>query len=73
VWIFELKNTSQLSRWEKGISAPNGKNLLMLSILYRTPINAFYSDEDCRELRKHIFEREELLKETKRNEHAGII
>jgi len=72
-WIFELKNTSQLSRWEKGTSIPSGENMLRMSILYRTLMNGFFADEVVKELKEHLFKREELLKELKKNKgHVGI-
>lgn len=48
--IFEFKSTSRISRWERGESMPNVKNLLKLSFLYSTLPNELYADlwEDIR-------------------------
>lgn len=40
--ILSLHDTSQICRWEKGLSLPNTINLLKLSILYRTFPNELY-------------------------------
>jgi transcriptional regulator with XRE-family HTH domain len=42
--LLDLQDTSQISRWEKGLSFPNTINLLKLSIIYRTFPNELYFD-----------------------------
>lgn len=38
------KDTTMLSRWEKGKSMPSARNLLKLSIIYRTLADQLYFD-----------------------------
>jgi transcriptional regulator with XRE-family HTH domain len=40
--LLNLHNTSQICRWEKGLSMPNAMNLFKLSIIYRTFPNELY-------------------------------
>lgn len=40
--LMHLRDTSHVSRWEKGISLPSTINLLKLSIIYRTFPNELY-------------------------------
>lgn len=42
--ILGLKSTSMISRWEQGACLPNTLNVLKLSLLYRTLVNAFFID-----------------------------
>lgn len=42
--ILELKNTSMISRWEKGIFLPNTINIFKLAIVYRTMTDALFPD-----------------------------
>jgi transcriptional regulator with XRE-family HTH domain len=42
--ILELKNTSMISRWEKGIFLPNTINIFKLAIIYRTMVDALFPD-----------------------------
>ena len=37
-----LKSTSMISRWERGITMPSGDNLLKLSVLYKALVNELY-------------------------------
>lgn len=39
-----LKSTSMISRWERGITMPSGDNLVKLSVLYKTLVNELYYD-----------------------------
>jgi|SRR6185436_2987699 len=43
-WLLNLKSAGRLSRWEKGYSYPNLKNLLKISIAYQTLIDQLYHD-----------------------------
>jgi len=38
----KLKSTGMISRWERGATMPSGKNLLKLSVLYKTVVNNLY-------------------------------
>lgn len=42
--VLGLRSSTVVSRWEKGLSAPNLKNLLKLAILYRTMVDTFFID-----------------------------
>ena len=55
-----LKSTNRLSRWEKGVSMPNARNLFKLSILYHTLIDQLYSDH-ITDMKRIMSEKEELL------------
>lgn len=57
-----LKSTNRISRWEQGTAFPSVKNLLMLSIVYRTLSDQLY-EEYRNELRVVILKREQLLLE----------
>jgi transcriptional regulator with XRE-family HTH domain len=50
------KDTSRISRWENGFTMPSGKNLLQLSILYKTLVNELYFELST-ELRQNLFSR----------------
>lgn len=58
--ILNLHDTSQICRWEKGLSLPNTINLLKLSILYRTfPNELYFNLLIC--LRHEVIEMENFL------------
>lgn len=38
----KLKSTSMISRWESGTTMPSSRNLLKLSLLYKTLVNELY-------------------------------
>lgn len=40
--LLNLDSTSMISRWERGLSMPSGRNLLKLSIIYKTLVNELY-------------------------------
>ncbi len=40
--ILDINNTSRISKWELGTSTPSLKNLVKLSIIYRTLMDQFY-------------------------------
>lgn len=42
--ILRLKNTAQISKWEKGKSLPSFINVCKLSILYRVLVDALFND-----------------------------
>jgi transcriptional regulator with XRE-family HTH domain len=58
--ILELKNTSMISRWEKGIFLPNTINTFKLAIIYRTMADALFIDY-VRTLRVEIQKREDKV------------
>jgi transcriptional regulator with XRE-family HTH domain len=64
--LLGLRNTSEISRWEKGNCLPQTINLFRLSIIYRTLIDALFIDT-IRRLRQEIFEKEEFLATQTRN------
>jgi transcriptional regulator with XRE-family HTH domain len=42
--ILELKGTSMISRWEKGVCFPKPLNIFRLAVLYRTMVDALFRD-----------------------------
>lgn len=58
--LLGYKSASRISKWEKGISMPNVKNLLKLSYLYRTLADQLYYDLS-RELRIELHEQEKKI------------
>lgn len=42
--ILGIKSPNQVSRWEHGKAIPSLENLLLLYLLYQTPIEELYSD-----------------------------
>lgn len=54
--FFGFKNSSSISRWEKGEAMPSVKNLLMLSALYATLPAELY-DELYQEVKNKIMKR----------------
>ncbi len=40
--LLGIKNSNEISRWEKGVFFPNIKNLVKLGILYNTPLDDLY-------------------------------
>lgn len=58
--LLHLHDTSQICRWEKGLSLPNTINLLKLSIIYRTFPNELYFDLLV-QLRHEVIIRENVL------------
>jgi DNA-binding XRE family transcriptional regulator len=51
------RNTVMLSSWERGLTTPNLRNLLKLSILYRTYPNELYwelYEKLCEEMKKEF-------------------
>ena len=58
--LLELKSTTRISRWERGLSLPNSINLIKLSIIYRTFPNELYFDLSV-ELRHKLLELENLI------------
>jgi len=59
-WLLGHKSVSRISKWEKGVSMPNIKNLLKLSYLYRTLADQLYFDLS-RELRIELHEKEKKI------------
>lgn len=60
--ILGLKSPSMVSRWETGTVLPDLQNLFRLAILYRTMVDALFTDQ-MHLLRADLFRRERLLKE----------
>lgn len=58
--LLNLHDTSQISRWEKGLSIPNAINLFKLSIIYRTFPNQLYVDLVV-ELRHEVIKKEKVI------------
>jgi len=66
--ILQLKSTSMISRWEKGLCLPRPLNIFKLAILYRTMTDALFYD-----LRRALIDdiqkkEEEVLKKRGRRE-----
>lgn len=64
--ILELRSSSMISRWEKGVCLPNSLNLLSLALLYRTPVEGLFVDL-VRARKPSLFEREENVKSKSQN------
>ena len=58
--LMNLRDTSHISRWEKGLSLPSTINLLKLSIIYRTFPNELYYNL-LLELRHKVLKMEKTL------------
>lgn len=54
-----VKNTSMISRWERGLSMPSAENLLKLSKLYKTTANELYYELGL-EFNKQLFPQDYL-------------
>lgn len=69
--ILGLRNTSMISRWEKGDSLPDFFNLTDLSLIYGISTDAFYPDYR-RERKESIMKRAEpVLANIKQNTYAA--
>lgn len=55
--ILELKSTSQISRWERGVCIPKFPNIIDLAALYRTTTDALFTDL-IRVAKNDIYKRE---------------
>jgi len=66
--ILEIHNTSRISQWEHGISTPSLKNLIKLSIIYRTLIDQFYH-EYRQSIKKEI---NHSITKFHRNNHSAL-
>lgn len=65
MFMLGFQSTSRISRWENGETIPSVKNLLKLSILYKTlPNELFY--ELVQELRVEIEEKWKIIRENKK-------
>ena len=62
--ILGLKNSSIISRWEKGVCFPNPVNLFKLAALYRTLVDALFIDL-IRMLKKDLMKEEEEIRRKK--------
>ena len=62
--ILGLKSTGMISRWEKGVCLPDTLNLLKLSVLYRTLVDALLI-ELVRILREELLSKEEEVLKTR--------
>jgi transcriptional regulator with XRE-family HTH domain len=61
--ILGIRNTTMISRWEKGPSLPSALNVFKLAALYRTMADALFPNLTTI-LRRELLKREEgLLKE----------
>lgn len=60
--ILGLKDSSMISRWEKGFSLPSTLNIIKLALVYRTMIDALFLDvmrsmlEDLREKERRVLQ-----------------
>lgn len=59
-FLLGLKSHARISEWEQGIARPSLKNLIQLSIIYRTLADELYYDLR-HELTKELMKREHLL------------
>ena len=66
----KLKSTSMISRWEHGQSMPNGRNLLKLSVLYKTLVNDLYYSLS-KELQTELFSAEAEAKKKNKEKFKG--
>jgi transcriptional regulator with XRE-family HTH domain len=62
--ILGLKSTGMISRWEKGTCLPDSMNMLKLSIIYRTMVDALFIDL-IRILREDLLIKEEEVLRSK--------
>lgn len=67
--ILGLRSASMISRWESGQTLPSSLNILRLSAVYRTLVNALFTDL-IGVLKDEIVKREETLPRKKVNEYA---
>jgi transcriptional regulator with XRE-family HTH domain len=58
--ILGLKSTSMISRWEQGVRLPDTLNVLRLSVMYRTVVEALFIDR-MRLLREELLKKEEKV------------
>lgn len=58
--ILGLRNSSMISRWEKGLVLPNTMNLFKLALTYRIMVDALYMDLLV-PLKEEIQKREDAL------------
>lgn len=58
--ILDLKNSSMISRWEKGCYLPRLVNIFKLAVLYRTMVDALFTDLR-RALQEDIYKAEKKL------------
>ena len=65
--ILEIQTTSRISQWEHGSSTPSLRNLIKLSIIYRTLIDQFYP-EYREEIRKEV---NQLISKCHRKDHSA--
>ena len=71
--LLGIRNAGMISRWEKGSRLPSPVNMFRLAVLYRTMVDALYSDLILvlrREMQAEREEREEE-EETERHEREG--
>jgi transcriptional regulator with XRE-family HTH domain len=58
--ILGLKNSSMISRWERGVCLPSALNVFRLASLYATPVEALFADL-LEVLRRRLGRREEKI------------
>jgi transcriptional regulator with XRE-family HTH domain len=64
----KLKSTSMISRWEHGVTMPSSRNLLKLSILYKTLVNELYYTLS-KELQSELFPAERNIAKRRNKPH----
>ncbi len=60
--ILGIKSTGMISRWEKGTCLPDSLNMLKMSIIYRTMVDALFIDLVIALREKLLSKEEEVLK-----------
>jgi DNA-binding XRE family transcriptional regulator len=63
--ILGIKSTSMISRWEKGTCLPDSLNMLKMSIIYRTMVDALFIDLVIVLRERLLSKEEEVLKKAK--------
>ena len=69
----KLQSTSMISRWESGTTMPSSRNLLKLSLLYKTLVNELYYTLS-KELQAELFPAEtDITKQRKKKAKSTVI
>ena len=69
----KLKSTAMISRWESGLTMPSSRNLLKLSLLYKTLVNELYYTLS-KELQAELFPAEtDIQKQRKKKAKNTLI
>ena len=68
--LIGIKNTTAISRWEKGQNLPSLINTIKLSIVYHVLIDSLFIDL-VRELRKEIHSRQQINNNKTTDKHES--